>query len=319
MRNAGRRKRSEGLAAVSRTDGELPILLCLCLLTGRAAWAIAGAVAPRPFARSRRHGWLFAIYPEAAGAATGGRRAQRLHTDRGNLARDGVARTSLTGELSGWTKASAITGRSVIRPAGCQSRQRSPLRTVTHPASQVQTTVKVARMRKLIIVLIGVAVAACRPEARRGVVELEEGVTVSLIIRPILSLQSDWHRSLSIGAPLDSLEYELSEDTGWWRGSNLYRHRSGVYILHEGQAGCIIFTVSPPALVTDPAISCHKTEQASNGGAAQEGNSSQEYPVSLFYTDFKYIGRFVETPLERQATGFIGADKQPEAELPDIL
>lgn len=190
---------------------------------------------------------------------------------------------------------------------------------VTPAAIQIQTAVGAACMRKIIFFLIGIAVAGCRPETHRAMIDVEDDISVALIIRPLFSLQSDWHRKLSIETPAGSLESELTEDTGWWRGSNLYRHSSGVYVLHEGQAGCILFIVSPPRLVSDPAISCDKADQTLGGDAGQGGNSSQGFPASRFYTDFQYIGRFVETPEEQKAIGFVGADKQLEVELPDIL
>jgi len=43
------------------------------------------------------------------------------------------------------------------------------------------------------------------------------------------------------------------------------------------------------------------------------------FPASKFYSDFQYIGTFMETPQGQEAISFFGADKQAEAELPDIL
>jgi hypothetical protein len=174
-------------------------------------------------------------------------------------------------------------------------------------------------MRKLIFFLIGAAVAGCKLEAQRAQIDVEGDASVALIISPMFSLQSDWHRKLSIETPTGSLESDLFEDTGWWRGSNLYRHSSGVYVLHEGQAGCVLFRVSPPELVRDAAISCDKTEQTVEDDTVQAYNSLRGFPASRFYTDFQYIGTFAETPQGQEAISFIGADKQPEPELPDIL
>jgi hypothetical protein len=49
------------------------------------------------------------------------------------------------------------------------------------------------------------------------------------------------------------------------------------------------------------------------------GNSLAGFPASKFYSDFQYIGTFMETPQGQEAISFFGADKQAEAELPDIL
>lgn len=195
----------------------------------------------------------------------------------------------------------------------------SPLRTVTPLNSQIQTGAGAARMRKIIPFLIGAAVAGCGPRIHRAQTDVEGGASIAVTISPMFSLQSDWHRKLFIETPTGSLESDLAEDTGWWRGSNLYRHSSGIYVLHEGQAGCVLFRVSPPELVSDPAISCAKTDRSMEDDTVQAGTSLREFPASRLYADFEYIGQFVETPQKRQALSFIGADQQTEAELPDIL
>lgn len=203
-----------------------------------------------------------------------------------------------------------------------QMRRRSapsPLRTVTPADSQIQTAVGAARMRMLIVTLIAAAVAGCIPQSHRAQIDVGGGASVALIVSPMFGWHSDWYRKLSISAPTGSFETDLFDDTGWWRGSNLYRHESGVYVLHEGQTGCIIFSVSPPALVNDPAISCDKSDQTMPGAIVEADTSSQGLPASRFYLDFQYIGQFVETPHGQEPISFIGADKQPEAEPSDIL
>jgi hypothetical protein len=174
-------------------------------------------------------------------------------------------------------------------------------------------------MRKVIFLLIGAAVAGCKPETHQAQIDVEGGASVALIVSPMFSLQSDWQRKLLIEAPTGSLETDLFEDTGWWRGSNLYRHLSGVYVLHEGQGGCVLFRVSPPALVRDAEISCDKTEQIPDEDTAQVGKSLAGFPASKFYSDFQYIGTFMEIPQGQEAIGFFGADEQAEVELSDIL
>jgi hypothetical protein len=174
-------------------------------------------------------------------------------------------------------------------------------------------------MRKVIFLLIGAAVVGCIPETHHAQIDVEGGASVAIIVSPMFSLQSDWQRKLLIEAPTGSLETDLFEDTGWWRGSNLYRHSSGVYVLHEGQAGCVLFRVSPPALARDTEISCDKTDYTTDDDPVQVGNSLAGFPASKFYSDFQYIGTFMETPQGQEAISFFGADEQAEAQLPDIL
>lgn len=89
---------------------------------------------------------------------------------------------------------------------------------------------------RLMTVLIGLALplAACRPEESVSV-SLPDGAQVAMTLQPLISLQSDWSRRIEIAHNGTRVSSPLAEDTGWWRGSGLYLHRSGVYVLHEGQ------------------------------------------------------------------------------------
>lgn len=174
-------------------------------------------------------------------------------------------------------------------------------------------------MRKVVFLLIGAAVAGCKSETHQAQIDVEDGASVALMVSPMFSLQSGWHRKLWIEAPTGSLQIDLAEDTGWWRGSNLYHHSSGVYVLHEGQAGCVLFRVSPPALARNAEISCDKTDQYKDDDTVQASNSLAGFPASKFYSDFQYMGTFMEPPQGRERISFFGADERAEAELPDIL
>ena len=174
-------------------------------------------------------------------------------------------------------------------------------------------------MRSLIFILAGTAVAGCTSEDHRAQTNLGDEVLVSLVVSPMFSLQNDWHRKLVIETPAGDVESDHSEDTGRWRGSNLYRHSSGIYVLHEGQSGCVLFRSAPPEFVINPAISCEKNDQIIDDDVAQADIPTKKFPASRFYTDLQYIGQFVETPQRQEAIGFIGAEEGPEAELPDIL
>ncbi len=103
----------------------------------------------------------------------------------------------------------------------------------------------------------------------------------------------------------------LFEDTGWWRGSNLYIHESGTYVVHEGQAGCFAFTTEPTEFVSVPEGACEKRHSPGRG----------ESQGSRYYENLTYIGHFQET--YRDAEGlrirFLDATSAPEVELPDVL
>lgn len=120
----------------------------------------------------------------------------------------------------------------------------------------------------------------------------------------MVGLHSDWHRKLTVRKGWRLARINLMADTGWWRGSNLYRHTSGVHILHEGQAGCIVFSTAPPAHHPHPEIDCTKSDAPGEGSA--------------YYSDFTYLGSFLEGRREVPFR-FVPATLIAEPELPDIL
>jgi hypothetical protein len=71
---------------------------------------------------------------------------------------------------------------------------------------------------------------------------LDGGERVALRLRPMVSLHSDWHRDLIVRDADGRRRIRLFEDTGWWRGSQLYRRPDGALVLDEGQAGCILLS-----------------------------------------------------------------------------
>lgn len=174
-------------------------------------------------------------------------------------------------------------------------------------------------MRSLIVILIAAAFAGCSSEDYRAQIDLGDEIVLSLMVSPMFSLQSDWHRKLAIETPLGAWEGGLVEDTGWWRGSNLYRHSSGLYVLHEGQGGCVVFRTEPPEPVGDSAITCGKIDPTIEVSALAAAVSTKGFPASKFYADLAYIGQFVETPLRQNAISFIRADERPETELPEVM
>lgn len=162
-----------------------------------------------------------------------------------------------------------------------------------------------------LLLALALVLAACWPRARHTTATLPGDVTLTMTIRPLWGWHADWSRSLTVATPDGTSTHPLLDDTGWWRGSNLYRHTSGAHVLHEGQAGCIILTADPAA--ARPLVSCDKT------AIPDDAAPVSGYPPSRFYADLAYIGQFVETPDADASVSFIPADQRPEAELPDIL
>ena len=155
------------------------------------------------------------------------------------------------------------------------------------------------------------AVSACASRTYEATAILPENVTVTYSVRSMFGFHSDWTRQVRIANDGEEIQQELFEDTGWWRGSHLYRHASGIYVIHEGQAGCFGFTVEPLSFNVLARISCEKRE-----GIPQDADGASQY-----YADLVYLGAFIETPNSTDGSpiSFLSADERPEAELPDIL
>ena len=58
---------------------------------------------------------------------------------------------------------------------------------------------------------------------------------VSLTVSGMFGLQSDWRRTLTLEHCSEIISRELSADTGWSRGSNLYLAEAGPFVLGERQ------------------------------------------------------------------------------------
>lgn len=82
--------------------------------------------------------------------------------------------------------------------------------------------------------LLPLALAACKGEHAK-MVTIEERRHIEMSLSSLISLQSDWERYLTISDEEGEVRVELLSDTGWWRGSSLYLHQSGAYVLNEGQ------------------------------------------------------------------------------------
>jgi len=155
---------------------------------------------------------------------------------------------------------------------------------------------------------------------------LQGSATASMSVTPMFGFHSDWTREFTINDGNTTASIDLSEDTGWWRGSHLYLHSSGTYVVHEGQNGCFDFTLEPVSFDARVSISCAKMADK----AARLSADSPEldgYPASRYYVGLFYIGRFVEAGHVQELRDtraetpivFQTYEQQAEPELPEIL
>lgn len=173
--------------------------------------------------------------------------------------------------------------------------------------------------RIVIPILLAVILVAAWPRSQTATAVLQDGVSVSMTIRPMLGWHSDWHRRLTFTTPHFARRTDLLDDTGWWRGSNLYLHLSGHYILHEGQAGCIVLDATGSDSVDTSEISCERSSRATEDALGDAAGGSVQFEPSRLYDDFLYIGHFGETRGDGPSIRFMPAKDLPERELPDPL
>ncbi|WP_152912609.1 hypothetical protein [Candidatus Rhodobacter oscarellae] len=169
------------------------------------------------------------------------------------------------------------------------------------------------------------ALSACSTEYI-AVANLPENATAIMSVTPMFGVHSDWNRTLTVNDGYTTASIDLVEDTGWWRGSHLYLHSSGTYVVHEGQNGCIGFTLEPVSFDVRTSISCTKMAGTAIRLAA-DNPELNGYPASRYYVGLFYIGRFIETHLlpelrdTRAETPIVFQtyEQQAEPELPEIL
>ncbi|NBZ89268.1 hypothetical protein [Stagnihabitans tardus] len=129
--------------------------------------------------------------------------------------------------------------------------------------------------------------------------DLGDGKTVVLRGQPLFGWHSDWSRQLVISDGWSSETVKLFEDTGWWRGSALYRDAEGGYLLDDG-IDYVVFALCPPRFIDPPS-------RQGNPGAASEpapeagchpGPLEAEAPASRYHDQgegLRFLGIFVET------------------------
>ncbi|UWR66155.1 hypothetical protein K4L02_08015 [Phaeobacter inhibens] len=169
------------------------------------------------------------------------------------------------------------------------------------------------------------ALSACFSD-NTAVANLPGRTTLTMTVTPMFGFHSDWNRELIINDGDTTVSIDLFEDTGWWRGSHVYLHTSGAYVVHEGQNGCFGFTLDPASFDVRTSISCVKATDVASRLSA-EGSEFRGFPASKYYSGLFYVGRFVEAgrvPELRKAQSenpiiFQTHEHQAELELPEIL
>lgn len=175
-------------------------------------------------------------------------------------------------------------------------------------------------MRNMIwtFLILAAALYALLPKTYTATAQFAGDVEISLSLRPMFGWHSDWYRRLHVISPAISSTHDLFGDTGWWRGSNLYLHSSGSFILHEGQAGCLVFDALPSMNRPKPVVTCKKTVGKPRPWPSVDKLPQGAMPSALF-DDLAYLGHFAEGGGEDPPLRFIPAADGPEPELPDPL
>ncbi|GAA6164373.1 hypothetical protein NBRC116590_20770 [Pelagimonas sp. KU-00592-HH] len=102
------------------------------------------------------------------------------------------------------------------------------------------------------------------------------------------------------------------EDTGWWRGSNLYLAEADLVILDEGQGGCVAFRLNPVRF-DDQASRCPERLEKLTNEEVSGGNTNAKSDV---YSGMRYLGRFNEALDKGAPVELLTQEEAPEIRLP---
>jgi hypothetical protein len=170
-------------------------------------------------------------------------------------------------------------------------------------------------LRTLILSLLFISIlAACRDEYNQTVI-VEEGRHVQMSLTGLLSFQYDWDRYLTISDSDKKIRVALMSDTGWWRGSSLYRYKSGAYVLNEGQGGCIFFQCYTLEALQGYSHLCDRMPTAERQSALNI--TSESCTPSRHYSDLCFLGLFFEAEDLEPALQFNWSATQDEPLLPE--
>lgn len=170
------------------------------------------------------------------------------------------------------------------------------------------------RLRFLVLpLLLPLALTACKREHSKTVT-VEEGHHIEMSLSGLISLQSDWERHLTISDGGQEFRIELTSDTGWWRDSSLYLHKSGAYVLNEGQGGCVVFQFSPLEPLRSYSHFCDRKPTFEKQSALNF--NAESCTPSRYYADLCFLGLFFEAEGQDAALQFNWSDTQREPLLP---
>lgn len=165
-------------------------------------------------------------------------------------------------------------------------------------------------------VLFPLVLAACNDEHSKTVtINEERRVEISLV--GLFSLQSDWDRHLTVSDGEKRIRVELLSDTGWWRGSSLYRYESDIYVLHEGQGGCVVFQFNPLKTLQGYSYLCDRMR--SNEAIEATTFDTEACRPSRHCSDLCFIGLFFEANGSEDELQFNWFTTQNEPLLPSSL
>ncbi|MBO9397349.1 hypothetical protein J7400_11715 [Shimia sp. R9_2] len=157
---------------------------------------------------------------------------------------------------------------------------------------------------------------ACNDE-HNETATIEEGRRVEISLVGLFSLQSDWDRYLTILDGENSIQVELLSDTGWWRGSSLYHYKSDIYVLNEGQGGCVVFQFDPPKILSGYSNLCTRVPR--NKATKATSFAQETCKPSRYYADLCFIGLFFEADGAEDALQFNRFTTQSEKLLPEQM
>jgi len=165
-------------------------------------------------------------------------------------------------------------------------------------------------------VLFLLLLAACNDE-HSETVTINEGRRVEISLVGLFSLQSDWGRQLTVSDGEKSVRVELLSDTGWWRGSSLYHYKSDIYVLHEGQGGCVVFQFNPLKTLQGYSYLCDRMPSKEASEATTFDREACR--PSRHYSDLCFIGLFFEANGSEDELQFNWFTTQDEKLLPEQM
>ena len=127
------------------------------------------------------------------------------------------------------------------------------------------------------------------PQPHVATAELGGRSTLMLRAYPLFGHHNDWSRSYVISDGESSVTIEAFEDTGWWRGSALFKDATGAYFIDDG-FDFFFFSVCPlkvlKQLPIEPLPDC-------DGAESIKGVPS---PRTFPSSKLTYTGTFFERP-----------------------